>query len=38
VDEHIKLIVEDKNILDPKLIDITANDFPDWYNEKLFKE
>lgn len=38
VDEHIKLIVEDKNIHDPKLIDITANDFPDWYNEKLFKE
>lgn len=38
VDEHIKLIIEDVSILDPNLIDITLNDFPDWYDEKLFKE
>ncbi|XP_072751893.1 uncharacterized protein [Anoplolepis gracilipes] len=38
VDEHLKLIIEDDNVLDPELTDITFNDFPEWYNEKLFKE
>ncbi|XP_029166999.1 uncharacterized protein LOC114937629 [Nylanderia fulva] len=38
VDEHFKLLVENKSVLDPELTDIFPNDFPDWYNEKLFKK
>lgn len=38
VEEHIKSIIEDESVLDSELTDIIPNDFPDWYNEKLFKE
>ncbi|XP_011692738.1 PREDICTED: uncharacterized protein LOC105452885 [Wasmannia auropunctata] len=38
VDEHFKLIQEDKSVIDPEAADVTPNDLPAWYNEKLYKE
>ncbi|XP_072752495.1 uncharacterized protein [Anoplolepis gracilipes] len=39
VDEHFKLLLTEKNVIDSKLInETTPDDLPDWYNEKLFRE
>ncbi|XP_011632182.1 uncharacterized protein LOC105423913 [Pogonomyrmex barbatus] len=38
VDEHFKLILEDKSTYDPDSPDVTFNDLPDWYNDKLYKK
>jgi len=38
VDEHFKLLLDDNDVIDPKATDVTPNDLPDWYNEKLYKE
>lgn len=38
VDEHYKLLLEDKSVIDPDATDVTPNDLPDWYNETLYKE
>lgn len=38
VDEHFKLILEDKSVIDPEATDISSNDLPEWYNKQLYKE
>ncbi|KYN07608.1 PREDICTED: uncharacterized protein LOC108780209 [Cyphomyrmex costatus] len=38
VDEHYKLILEDKNVIDTEATDVTSNDLPEWYNKHLYKE
>ncbi|XP_025986155.2 uncharacterized protein LOC105199902 isoform X2 [Solenopsis invicta] len=38
VDEHYKLLLENNDVIDPEAIDVTSNDLPDWYDEKLYKE
>ncbi|GAB1864215.1 hypothetical protein CAJAP_05294 [Camponotus japonicus] len=38
VDEHYELLLKEKNLIDPKFINVTPDDLPHWYNEKLFKE
>ncbi|EZA56101.1 uncharacterized protein LOC105278583 [Ooceraea biroi] len=38
VDEHFKLLLEDKTILDYEMKDMTPDDLPDWYNENFFRE
>ncbi|XP_018358181.1 PREDICTED: uncharacterized protein LOC108757978 [Trachymyrmex cornetzi] len=38
VDEHFKLILEDKSVIDPEATDVTSNDLPEWYNKQLYKE
>ncbi|XP_018304550.1 uncharacterized protein [Mycetomoellerius zeteki] len=37
VDEHFKLILEDKSVIDPEATDVTPNDLPEWYNKQLYK-
>ncbi|XP_018403425.1 PREDICTED: uncharacterized protein LOC108780274 [Cyphomyrmex costatus] len=38
VDEHYKLIIEDKSVIDPEATDVTSSDLPKWYNKQLYKE
>ncbi|XP_039314441.1 uncharacterized protein LOC105193804 isoform X2 [Solenopsis invicta] len=38
VDEHLKLLLEDNSVIDSEATDVTSNDLPEWYNEKLYKE
>ncbi|XP_011165516.2 uncharacterized protein LOC105199903 isoform X1 [Solenopsis invicta] len=38
VDEHYKLLLEDDSVIDPNATDVTSDDLPDWYNEKLYKK
>jgi len=38
VDEHFKLLLEDKSTIDPEATDVTYNDLPNWYNKRLYKE
>ncbi|XP_036151375.1 uncharacterized protein LOC105834551 isoform X2 [Monomorium pharaonis] len=38
VDEHFKLLLKDNSVIDSEATDVTSNDLPDWYNEKLYKE
>ncbi|XP_076631318.1 uncharacterized protein LOC143346761 [Colletes latitarsis] len=37
VDEHIKLIHEDRSLHDTEFVKVTPNDLPDWFDERLFK-
>ena len=38
VKEHFKLLLEDNSAIDPEVTDVTSNNLPDWYDEKLYKE
>lgn len=39
VDEHFKLLLKKENLIDSKInAQVTSDDLPDWYNEKLFRE
>ncbi|XP_018403067.1 PREDICTED: uncharacterized protein LOC108779990 [Cyphomyrmex costatus] len=38
IDEHFKLLINDNDIINSNFVDITSNNLPNWYNEKLFKE
>ncbi|XP_011165512.1 uncharacterized protein LOC105199900 isoform X2 [Solenopsis invicta] len=38
VDEHYKLLLEDKSVIDPDPSNVTFNDLPHWYDEKLYKK
>ncbi|XP_053978487.1 uncharacterized protein LOC128876288 [Hylaeus volcanicus] len=37
VDEHMKLIYDDRSVIDSNFIDVTPDDLPEWFDEKLFK-
>ncbi|XP_011165593.1 uncharacterized protein LOC105199958 [Solenopsis invicta] len=38
VEEHFKLLLEDNNLIEPNIANVTPKDLPSWYNEELFKE
>lgn len=38
VEEHLKLLMEDDSIIDTQMTDISPDNLPDWYDEKLFNE
>ncbi|XP_043511127.1 uncharacterized protein LOC122529255 [Frieseomelitta varia] len=37
VDEHFQLILDDREIIDSEFVEVTPDDLPDWFDEKLFK-
>ncbi|XP_003705037.2 uncharacterized protein LOC100883146 [Megachile rotundata] len=37
VDEHFKLLVEDRTTISPEFVKVTPDDLPEWYDERLFK-
>ncbi|XP_029052595.1 uncharacterized protein LOC114880597 [Osmia bicornis bicornis] len=37
VDEHFKLILEDRSVIDSKFVKVTPDDLPEWFDERLFK-
>ncbi|XP_012227321.1 uncharacterized protein [Linepithema humile] len=38
IDEHLKLLLKNKSVIDLEAITVTHDDLPTWYDEKLFKE
>lgn len=37
VDEHLRLILQDQSVIDTKYTEVTPDDLPEWFDEKLFK-
>ncbi|XP_076298012.1 uncharacterized protein LOC143217515 [Lasioglossum baleicum] len=37
VEEHFKLILEDRSTTDPDYVEVTPKDLPHWFDERLFK-
>ncbi|KAK9296082.1 hypothetical protein QLX08_009811 [Tetragonisca angustula] len=37
VDEHFQMILDDREIIDSEFVEVTPDDLPDWFDEKLFK-
>lgn len=37
VDEHFKLILEDRSVIDSEFVKVTPDDLPEWFDERLFK-
>lgn len=38
VEEHFKLIMEDRSTIDPEYVEVTPKDLPFWFDEKLFRK
>lgn len=37
VEEHFKLLMEDRSTIDPEYVEVTPKDLPHWFDERLFK-
>lgn len=37
VDEHFRLILEDRSTIDSEITKVTPDDLPEWFDERLFK-
>ncbi|XP_076244756.1 uncharacterized protein LOC143185545 [Calliopsis andreniformis] len=37
VDEHLKVLLEDRSLLSTEFVKVTPDDLPEWFDEKLFK-
>nr|XP_033328877.1 uncharacterized protein LOC117221782 [Megalopta genalis]XP_033328878.1 uncharacterized protein LOC117221782 [Megalopta genalis]XP_033328879.1 uncharacterized protein LOC117221782 [Megalopta genalis] len=38
VEEHFKMIMEDRSTIDPEYVEVTPKDLPFWFDEKLFRK